>query len=189
MFSKHVPTESASHCEDINACTETLFKSAYFIAKIPWARFEDFVKQPLFLFTGGETREARYSLHNARLSLLVSGIPDTWSGIRLVGTLLIASRSLARSSRYLSKGHERQARGVFSPGPAMYVGHDEILPLVPRPPPPASAPGSSRCRPDPPSSRTAGTGEGMVSDVNKRFLRRPRAETADSRVGVGTRRR
>ncbi|CAM9152109.1 unnamed protein product [Ectocarpus sp. 13 AM-2016] len=98
-------------------------------------------------------------------------------------------RFLSNATRYLSKGHERQARGVFSPGPAMYVGHDEILPLAPRPPPPASAPGSSRCRQHPPSSRTAGTGEGKVNVVNKRFLRRPRAVTAGSRVEIGARRR
>ena len=49
-------------------------------------------------------------------------------------------RFLSNTARYLSRDHERQALGLFSPGPARYMRHDPMAPVVP----PLSAPGSSR---------------------------------------------
>lgn len=45
-------------------------------------------------------------------------------------------RFLCTTTRYITRDHERQALGIYSPGPARYVGHDKIPPLLP----PSSAP-------------------------------------------------
>ena len=41
-------------------------------------------------------------------------------------------RFLSTMIRYVSPGHERQALGSSSPGPARYGGHDERVPVVPQ---------------------------------------------------------
>ncbi|CAM9576947.1 unnamed protein product, partial [Hapterophycus canaliculatus] len=77
--------------------------------------------------------------------------------------------------------HEREARGLLSPGPATYRGHDRmVMVLAPRPPPPSSAPGSSRHRP--PASRSRArqkAEEGTGHQVHKASLRTRRAVTAE----------
>lgn len=49
-------------------------------------------------------------------------------------------RFLSTNARHLSREHEREALGLFSPGPARYMRHDPVAPVVP----PQSAPGPSR---------------------------------------------
>eukprot|EP00752_Nemacystus_decipiens_P004294 g3923.t1 len=95
-------------------------------------------------------------------------------------------RFLSNVTRYLSKDHERQARGLFSPGPAMYMGHDEMMPLPRRPA--SSDPGSASR-----SSRVEVSGEdgrGTSGDcLHQDALRSQRAATAGSLGGQRTRRR
>lgn len=49
-------------------------------------------------------------------------------------------RFVCRNTRFISKDHAREVIGRISPGPARYLGHDQVVPVVP----PSSAPASSR---------------------------------------------
>ncbi|CAM9673754.1 unnamed protein product [Scytosiphon promiscuus] len=99
-------------------------------------------------------------------------------------------RFLSNAIRYLSRGHEREAQGLCSPGPATYRGHDDvIMMLAPRPPPPSSAPGSSRRRPHASMTRAAGKAGQVAGGHVHKSLRTRRAATADPVTTRGERKR